>query len=377
MKRKRSIRILVLLSDAFGGVGGIAKFNRDLLTALCAYPDCTEVVSIPRLMPTSSGALPMKLTYVSSGLNGKLKYIATVLKTVRLNPEYNLVICGHINLLPIAYLLRFWIQAPIFLVIHGIDAWEPTRSRLTNYLVRKIDAFISVSELTGQRFLSWAKLSGHKGFLLPNTIDLDWFTPGPKNPALLERYGLAGKTVLLTVGRLAAYERYKGFDEVMELLPALAKEIPNIAYLIVGDGTDRQRLEEKTQALGVAHLVRFAGFISETEKVEHYRLADVYVMPSKGEGFGIVFLEAMACGIPVVASKADGSREAVRDGMLGILINPNEPEEIKAGIFNALKRPKGVIPPRLDYFSYNNFVQRLHYIVDKVTGSNTKGSTGT
>lgn len=375
MKRKRSMRILVLMSDAFGGVGGIAKFNRDLLTALCAYPDCTEVVAIPRLMPTSSGPLPMKLTYVTRGLNGKLKYIAAVFKTVRRNPEFNLVICGHINLLPIAYLFRFWIQAPIFLVIHGIDAWEPTRSRLTNYLARKLDAFISVSELTGQRFLRWAKLSGNKGFLLSNTIDLDRFTPGPKNPALLERYGLAGKTVLLTGGRLAAHERYKGFDEVMELLPALAKEIPNIAYLIVGDGTDRQRLEGKTQALGVAHLVRFAGFISESEKADHYRLADVFVMPGRGEGFGIVYLEAMACGVPVVASKVDGSREAVRDGALGILVDPNDPEEIKMGIFEALKRPKGVVPEGLDYFSYENFERRLHRIIDQVLGSNTEGKT--
>jgi len=86
-------------------------------------------------------------------------------------------------------------------------------------------------------------------------------------------------------------------------------------------------------------------------------------MPSKGEGFGIVFLEAMACGIPVVASKLDGSREAVRDGLLGILINPNEPEEIKAGILEALQRPRGSIPLGLDYFCYENFELRCHEIL--------------
>jgi glycosyltransferase involved in cell wall biosynthesis len=87
-------------------------------------------------------------------------------------------------------------------------------------------------------------------------------------------------------------------------------------------------------------------------------------MPSYGEGFGIVLLEAMACGIPVVASKIDGSREAVRGGMLGVLVNPYDPEEIKEGILEALKKPKGIIPRGLIYFSSHNFERRCHKIID-------------
>jgi phosphatidyl-myo-inositol dimannoside synthase len=95
-------------------------------------------------------------------------------------------------------------------------------------------------------------------------------------------------------------------------MPALIKEIPTIAYLIAGDGTDRHRLEEKAKSLGVHGRVVFAGYIPESEKADHYRLADAYVMPGRGEGFGIVYLEALACGVPVVASQVDGGREAVR-----------------------------------------------------------------
>lgn len=76
--------------------------------------------------------------------------------------------------------------------------------------------------------------------------------------------------------------------------------------------------------------VIFAGRIAEKEKAEHYRLADVYVMPSSGEGFGIVYLEALACGIPVIGSKIDGSRDALREGQLGLLVNPTGPAELRA-----------------------------------------------
>jgi phosphatidylinositol alpha-1,6-mannosyltransferase len=113
----------------------------------------------------------------------------------------------------------------------------------------------------------------------------------------------------------------------------------------------------------------FAGYIPEREKADHYRLADAYVMPGRGEGFGIVYLEALACGVPVVASKLDGSREAVRDGALGILVDPNDAEGIKGGILEALARPKGVVLEGLEYFSYANFEQRAHHIIDKVLAS--------
>lgn len=366
------MRILVLITDAFGGHGGIAKFNRDLITTLSTYPGCTEVVAIPRLMPNPAEPLPDKLTYLTNGLDGTFKYIAAVVQVMRHNAQFDLILCGHINLLPIAFLVRSWRRAPIVLVIHGVDAWKPTKNRLLDYLASKVDAFISVSELTRQRFLGWTKLAAERGFLLPNTVDLSRFTPGPKNPALLERYNLTNKTVLMTLGRLASKIRRKGFDEVLEVLPELTKELPNLRYLIAGDGSDRQRLEEKAKFLQVEDHVIFTGLISESEKIDHYYLADAYVMPSRGEGFGIVFLEAMACGIPVVASSSDGGREALRDGKLGILVNPTDLQEVKGGILKALKSPKGSVPEGLDYFSYPNFEQRCQQIITQVLKAKQK-----
>ncbi len=362
---KQCSRILVLLTDAFGGHGGIGKFNRDLLTALANDPSVSQVVALPRLMPDSPGAIPDKVVYLTNSLGGKLSFLRAVFGLLRDRRGFDLIVCGHINLMPIAYLARMIMRAPLLLITHGIDVWRPTRSTLVNYLVRKVDAFISVSELTKRRFISWSGISPSKGRILPNCFDPSSFTPGTKNPDLLRHYGLEGKTVLLTTGRLASEERAKGFDEIIELLPELRKQIPNIAYLIIGDGNDKARLEEKVRQLKVRDLVVFTGYVNESEKTAHYRLADAYVMPSRGEGFGIVYLEAMACGIPAVGSAVDGSKEALRGGALGILVDPNDPSSIMRGILEALARPK-CVPVGLDYFSFANYEKRLHAITSEI-----------
>ncbi len=360
------MRILALVSDAFGGHGGRAKFNRDFLGALCAYPGVAEVVAVTRRQPLSLEPLPAKLTYVTNGINSKFKYLMTVLRRLATTGKYDLICCGHLNLLPLAYLAKLALGVPMLVIMHGTDAWQPTASRLSNLLIPQAEAFISVSEITKTRFLQWAKIDGEKVFILPNAVELQGYGVGPKDPALLQRYGLTGKTVLLTVSRLWPTDNYKGIDEVMELLPALAEEIPEIAYLIVGEGDDRPRLEAKARSLGVADRVVMAGFIEERDKAAHYRLAEAYVMPGWGEGFGIVYLEAMACGIPVLGSKLDGSREALRDGELGILVDPHDREDLRRGLLAVLQRPRGVIPPGLSYFSLENFNRRCQDIMEQI-----------
>jgi len=206
------MRVLALVPDAFGGHGGIAKFNRDLLSALCTYPTCSELVAIPRQMPMRDAAepLPARLTYVTSDLGGKLRYLVTDSKVVHRNSRFDLILCGHINLLHVAFAVRFWARAPVALFIHGLEAWRLPRRPLTTFLSSRVDAFISVSQLTKRRFLGWAGPKGNGGFLLPCSVDFERFRPGPKNTTLLDRYGLVSKTVVMTLGRMSACESFKG-----------------------------------------------------------------------------------------------------------------------------------------------------------------------
>src|SRR5262249_15440147 len=152
------------------------------------------------------------------------------------------------------------------LITHGVEAWKPTQRFLVDRLASRVSNFVAVSELTKKRFLSWAGLPRESGFLLPNCVNASRYGVGEKNQALLQRYGPDSKTVIMTLGRLASEERYKGFDEVLEVLPDLAEKIPNPAYLIVGDGPDRPRLETKARDLKVRDRVVFAGRISDEEK---------------------------------------------------------------------------------------------------------------
>src|SRR5262249_8703857 len=154
--------------------------------------------------------------------------------------------------------------------------------------------------------------------------------------SLVDRYGLHSSKVMLTVGRMAAEERYKGFDEVINVLPQLLQRLPDLKYLIVGDGSDRGRLEDMVKVLGLSQYVIFAGRVLEGEKVAPYHLADAFVMPSYGEGFGIALIEAAACGIPIVGSSVDGSRDALLDGRLGRMVDPKTPNKLIEAITAAM-----------------------------------------
>lgn len=365
-------RILVLTTDAFGSFGGIALYNRDVITAICEIPECTEVVAIPRFISGElENDIPDKLTYITNGLNSKLNYIKAVFGVLLKHSKFALIVCGHINLLPVAYLVGLLTRKPVILFVYGVDVWQAPKSGITHALLKRISLCISISEVTRKKMLKWSSLNPEKIVLLPNAIHLTKYGAGDKKITLLDKYGLKDQKVVMTLGRMSADERYKGFDEIIDILPELVRIHHDVVYLVVGDGTDRQRLEQKASALGMENHVVFTGFVPESEKADHIRLADAYVMPSYGEGFGFVFLEALACEIPVVASNVDGGREAVREGMLGALVNPHDPEELKRAILHVLEQPKG-IPQGIEYFSYPNFKKRLQKIINSVVGEKPK-----
>jgi len=369
----KRIQILALVTDAHGGHGGIAKFNRDLLSALGSMAQCRELTAFPRLMPNPYGKLPARLTYNLSGLGGPFQYAWAVLRHTFSNRRYGLIVCGHINLVPLAWLVSKLSRTPWVLIVHGIDAWQPTHSWVTNRLIHAADRVISVSDVTRRKLMAWSGLPLECIAILPNSIDLTEFVPRPKKMKLVKKFGLEGKKVIMTLGRLAKTERYKGFDEMLEVLPDVLKEEPLSVYLIVGDGDDRARLKEKAVQLGLADRVMFAGFVPEEDKVDYYALADAFVMPSHGEGFGIVLLEAMACGVPTVASKIDGGKEALMNGRFGALVDPESTEEIRAATVAALRQPRAR-PPRLEYFSYQNFTRRAQDLIGKVIATQSVSS---
>jgi glycosyltransferase involved in cell wall biosynthesis len=355
------MKVLALLTDAYGGYGGIAKFNRDLLNSLALIPEIEEITAIPFFKPFTLEQTPPKINFLTQGLNNRMRYFWTAWKALR-NNKYEILICGHINLLPLAWLLGRQFQKKV-LLMHGLEAWQAPQGFLKMRALRTFEHFVAVSEVTQKRFISWSHTQNHHWFILPNCIDLNEYQPAPINIDLATKHQTVHKKVLLTMARLVP-GRNKGVDPIIELLPELAKETPNIRYLIVGAGPDQLRLKQKCQALGVRHLVEFVGYVRENSKPDIYRLADAFIMAGDQEGFGIVYLEAMACGVPVIASTLDGSREAVMEGRLGQMVDPQNKSEIKAAILKAFQMPKGQRPEGLEYFSFDQFKARVQMLVN-------------
>lgn len=335
-----SLNVLMLLTDGYGGAGGIAKFNRDFLQALDGCRAVARVHAFPRLIAMRiPESIPERVVYDRAAARGRMAFVRRLVAHVWRCHRPQLVICGHLHLLPAAWLVARVCRAKLALIVHGIEAWTPSRRLWVNRLARLIDCGVVVSRYSAARFSSWSGVPLERLFILPNCVDLQRFLPQPREQSLVARYSLQASTVLLTVGRLASAERYKGFDQVIELMPQLVERFPSLKYLVVGGGDDRERLEKKAKELGVSGNVVFAGEIQEAEKIAHYNLADAFVMPSTGEGFGIVLIEAAACGLPVIGSRTDGSREALLDGRLGRLVDPESSSELYAAVVDALQAP--------------------------------------
>jgi glycosyltransferase involved in cell wall biosynthesis len=359
----------MLLTDAFGGVGGISRFNRDLLVALNACALVERVYVLPRLITEPiDEVIPEAIIYDRKAAHGRIAFAKQVLRNALRANRANLVICGHLNLLPFAWLAARYQHARLALVIHGIEAFGPSRHKLSNLLIDRIDAFLAVSRYSAERFVQWSKVPRDRGFILPNCVNLDRFKPGERDASLVDRHGLHSSKVMLTMGRMAAGERYKGFDEVIGVMPQLLRRFPELRYLIVGDGSDRGRLETKVKALGVSNHVIFTGHIPEAEKVAYYNLADAFVMPSSGEGFGIVLIEAAACGLPIVGSTVDGSRDALLDGRLGRMVDPANPDELIEAITAAMgtgsRRARNSL---VETFNFDRFRARVSHWMNEQT----------
>lgn len=349
------MKILLLTTEAFGGVGGIAQYNRDLVKALSDNNDVIKVDVIARKISRPIEQVGAKVKLLNKVSLNKINFTIECFKSISAN--YDVIICGHINLLSISLILKILTNSPIVLLAYGIEVWDS--NFLKKIFLKLVDSIWIISSFTKKRMNSWAGLPESVYQVLPNAINLNDYGLGEKRKDLVIRYGLNNRKVILTLGRLNSTEKYKGHDEILELMPDLIEEYYDLLYLVAGSGDDEMRLQKKAKMLGLDKHVVFAGFIDENEKADVLRLADAFVMPSSGEGFGFVFLEALACGIPVVGSAIDGSKEALLDGRLGRLVIPTERESLKNAILKTINISKE-IPKELSYFSYQNFSNRVN-----------------
>jgi phosphatidylinositol alpha-1,6-mannosyltransferase len=223
--------------------------------------------------------------------------------------------------------------------IHGEEVTSKAQytffGRSKEKYLNRADAVVAVSNFTRQALIGLTQTAPAKIEVIYNGVDLDRFRITERNPQLVAKYRLAGKRVLLSVGRLVPR---KGIDRTIEAMPRLLRRYPDLHYLVVGDGPYRGQLQQMVAGLDLGRHVTFTGPIDDDELRAHYALCDVFVLPNREmpdgdtEGFGLVFLEANACGKPVVGGRAGGVVEAVKDGANGLLVDGESADSIAAAI---------------------------------------------
>ncbi|MGB3309236.1 MAG: glycosyltransferase [Nodosilinea sp.] len=350
MDKKINYRKLIhfWVPNLFEFKGGIQVYLYDILAAIVyinqknSIPSNVDVFIVDKLDSGKPKGV-LEVSYFSFTFIGKvprslrtLFFILKMLVAV-LEQRPNLILCGHLNFAPVAYLLSRCLDIPYWILVYGVDAWnikDPLRCRA----LQGADKIVSISEYTRDRLTKEQNLRTDKISLLPVTFNINRFNIQPKPVYLLDRHSLKpNQPVILTVARLADDEQYKGYDQVIRAMPSIRQRIPDAHYILVGKGSDRLRIEALINFLGVEDCVTLAGFIPDDEICDYYNLCDVFAMPSKGEGFGIVYLEALACGRPTVGGNQDGAVDALCHGELGILVDPDNTDEIASTLTEVLQ----------------------------------------
>lgn len=368
-----SFRLHLWIPDLLNLKGGIQVYSAYFLQALQQlYPDShLDVFSKHDRTAPPAASQPMTQFHCAGAYPLPLRtpLFASQLMGYGLVQRPDLVIATHLNFTVAAAHLKRFTGIPYWAIAHGVDAWDITRPALQQGICHA-DRILAVSGYTRDRLLQEQKLDPSKVGLLPNTFDAAEFQIAPKPNYLLRRYQLAPQQpVILTVCRLAAAERYKGYDQILAALPAIRRVLPDVHYIIVGKGNDQARIEQLIAQSQLQDCVTLAGFVPEAELCHYYNLCDVFAMPSKREGFGIVYLEALACGKPVLGGNQDGSVDALDHGKLGVLVDPDNVAEIAQTLIQILQ---GTYPNALMYqpeqlrqtaiagFGFERFTTQLH-----------------
>ncbi|WP_424099147.1 glycosyltransferase family 4 protein [Moorena producens] len=339
------------LPDIFQFTGGIQTYSSFFLQALQAlYPQSCFNVLLKNDSHSSHSNFhfPQTQFHYFGTFPSPLRTLTFATQALRYGilQAPDLVISTHLNFTIVSYLLKQFTGIPYWTVAHGDEAWD-IQSPLLKLALKNADRILAVSHYTRDRLLNEQNLDPDKVVFLPNTFDPDRFSIESKPATLLQKYGLKpNQPIILTVARLSQLEQYKGYDQILRALPQIRHRIPNIHYILVGKGDDRLRIEQLISQLQLQDCVTLTGYVPDEELAAHYHLCDVFAMPSKAEGFGIVYLEALASGKPALGGNQDGAIDALCHGELGVLVNPDDVNEIANNLINILL---GNYPNKLFY----------------------------
>lgn len=358
MNAPRPQPTLLLAPEIFSSGGGIARILRLYLKALCEQAaergGTVRIVALNEALVDSSDLRhygdPALADWLACNRH-KFRFIRGVLSMSR---GCGRIICGHVAQLPVAWAAQKLHPGLRYcLVAHGIEVWRKF-SLPERIALRGAEKIFCVSDFTRRELLKNCPLSPERLVVVPNALD-PFFTIGPGAPLA------TCPPVILTVTRLSAEERYKGVDHLIAAMPAVRTAIPGATLRVIGRGDDLPRLQSLAQQHGVLNSgVEFLGFVEDAQLSAEMRACRLFALPSEKEGFGLVFLEAMAHGRPCLGARAGGIPEVITPET-GVLTEYANIPALATACIDALRRnwDESAILARARAFSYSPWKARL------------------
>lgn len=334
------MKSLFLASAIYSLDGGLERFNRRLVRTLLELKDDGIVGPIDAVAWSDTEADRSRAPEGVRLMGGGGSQIGTALRFLwaALTGRPRVIFYGYVGFAPLAPLARILDPGAVhILIVHGVEVWRkppPIRRWATRHCM---DAILSVSAFTVRQMSSYFGLSTEMFRVFPNCLDTNGLSRGAApdgSPGLL-----AGRHKLISVTRLSLRDSYKNVDKVILALPRVLERFPDTHYYIVGEGPWQPELERLCSSTGVSGNVHFLGRLDDAGRDAVYAGSDVFVLPSTGEGFGIVFLEAWSFGLPCIASNKDAASEVIRHGVDGYCVEPR-PEAIAEAIGSLLEDPE-------------------------------------
>ncbi|MFC4211328.1 glycosyltransferase family 4 protein [Pedobacter lithocola] len=367
-------RILFLTLYTFSLAGGIEKVCRALIKVFNELLAQNEENNLSfKAFSMYDKDVDLRYTNPENYIFFEGKKFNFGLKAISEGLKSDTVILSHINLLVFAWAIKkFKPKIKIVLLAHGIEVWKSLAQWKVSFLNQPGLKIWAVSHYTAEKLQKTNGISLKQIEVLNNCLDP--FFDIPKNfekPAhLLKFYNLnLNQPILLSVCRLSSSEQYKGYDKVIAAVKLLTDKFPDIHFILAGNGDEAEliRVEQLIKESGVEKHITIAGYISDEELTNHYLLADIFVMPSTSEGFGIGFIEAAACGCESIAGNRDGSKDALLNGKLGMLINTDSISELTNAIeLSILKKRKEHLTTQencLANFSFEIYKNRVYNLL--------------
>jgi glycosyltransferase involved in cell wall biosynthesis len=371
-----SKKVILFTLQTFSTTGGIQKMTRTLGHALYRIAQTNNWDFELWSAYDKPGDLMTQYLPAQNFKGFNINKLRFVLKAMDRSARPNVIILSHINLAIVGLAIKLVNpKCRIWLIAHGIEVWRPF-SFIKKRLLKQCDKVICVSNFTKQQMVTRHDIHHDVCIVLNNAVDPFIQLPASfvKPPYLIDRYQLSNNhPILFTLTRMASTEKYKGYEQVIKAISKLKEQFPGIKYILSGkyDPLEEVRIHKLIADHQVKDHITLTGFIEETELTDHFLLADLFVLPSKKEGFGIVFIEALACGLPVICGNADGSIDAIRNGELGKAIDADDPIELHNCIIDYLATPltaakrKQLQAQCLQHFNENNYMDKLQLLLNE------------